>query len=94
MSKHNLAVEKKIEHLPGKPKARPRDWYIREALQQQYGSNFSAPIFEQDEVLPKIPEGCSEPFGPEFLTYKMNDQQEQQLQEMLDGVIASVDGVQ
>lgn len=59
----------KNEHLEVRPSAKPADWYIREALQDQHGAYFFDPLVESDNLPRKLVgdlDGYEEPIGTNF----------------------------
>jgi hypothetical protein len=67
-TKDNARVAKN-EHLEVRPSAKPADWYIREALQDQHGAYFFDPLVESDNLPRKLVgdlDGYEEPIGTNF----------------------------
>ena len=73
VSEHNLMCDRNIEHITGK-KARPRDWYTREALQEDMGQLTGGLFDDGMEYPPPINlSECMEPIGE---LYQLHNQWE------------------
>ena len=81
---HNLACDKKIEHITGK-KARRRNWFVRESLRNEVGEHVSGEMFPGEQYPGEFDESQHmEPVGDLYPQYKEWESIDRKLQMFLN----------